>query len=117
MKGPSPPEDAWGQAQVCSAKKGWRDLPVEQSCLHALGNYLRSHLGKKRKGNIFFFLVADSHFILVYVYHITDTEFVLQKLYAPKDCNYKLLLASSQDFGIQTSGRPLGENEIDNILH
>lgn len=55
MKGPSPPEDAWGQAQVCSAKKGWRDLPVEQNRLHALRNYLHSHLGKKKKKKHFFF--------------------------------------------------------------
>lgn len=62
MKGPSPLEDTWGQAQVCSAKKGWRDLPVEQSSLHALRSYLHSHL-EKRKRNFFFFFLADSNFI------------------------------------------------------
>ena len=84
MKGPSPLEDTWAQAQVCSAKKGWRDLPVEQSSLHALRSYLHSHLEKKRKRNFFFFgsrftLYSGSMFITPLTLNLFYKSSILQK--------------------------------------
>lgn len=82
MKGRGPAAPRVAGARWALGGKGLlsrgNDLPVQKITVYVLSGVIYTLIKKKKKATFnFFFFLTDSLFILVYAYHITDTEFVL----------------------------------------